>query len=931
MRNNLRALLKERLDSKLDVSQPIQGVLGNAAGVVQVPGKPNYAYVSVRGTVIEVLNKRCASLPGLGVWIGKDPIEGDIVQVLDYRASALDGASGTSSLLRMHGAEHAWGGTDPTHIWSLQIMDGRVTAYQNLSIIVYPIVLDIAGVGVVSVSAMTPVDLTSYMPTAADSSLWLLVSIDATGNLVYTKGNTVLSADLALLDIPPVPSGSVMILAAVRLYTGQTILYEAISGSDILDLRGAYQSSSPASFSVSVDTPLNNQFLVYETATGLWKNKQGDHAWLASIGTNTHADIDTALSRLANTSGTNTGDVTLATDSGLSLSSQQLTMGTPSSLTASTTNAISAATHTHAVDGFLPLTGGTLTGSLTITPTANNTALLAVNDQAAARVLTVDSTNQRIGIRTASPTTRLAIAYSSTDYVPVLGAEIIPSDGTGWTLQTGWTGSYAAGFTHIAGVGSGTLKYTPPAGTVVSGSYYYVKVTVSSKAAGTLTCTVGQSARQAPVRQGATVEVTIRAKSSSIQGLYFTPSLDFDGTLTAISFKKVTSGIPSSINLVSDAGSTLQQLRLINGLGIGYQAMLINVTGLNNVVLGTQAMLVFADGSSNVAIGNGAAPKLEYGLYNMLIGGNSYPSLVTGDYNIGVGYGAGSGITSGSNNTFIGAQVVAATGQANVTNSVSIGHTSQVNVDNGVVLGNLLTRYGGLGIYAPTAHLHIVNLYDDVGLKIVANATQTNDLAQIGTGTDYLSITGDGTLKLNGAATVWDDLLTVLTGQRLESPSSRVTYNNAEGTIDFDNSTDVADYVVMNIQLSHKWKIGSVVYPHLHWWQPNANVPNWMIQYRWQVEGAAKTTAWTNLIRNAESFTYVNGTLNQITRFGAAGITPPGGASLSDILQVRLIRDKTNSSGLFGGADTTGVTVSAESFDIHIEMDTLGSAQEYVK
>jgi hypothetical protein len=34
----------------------------------------------------------------------------------------------------------------------------------------------------------------------------------------------------------------------------------------------------------------------------------GDHTLLANIGTNTHAQIDTALTRLANTSGTNTGD-----------------------------------------------------------------------------------------------------------------------------------------------------------------------------------------------------------------------------------------------------------------------------------------------------------------------------------------------------------------------------------------------------------------------------------------------------------------------------------------------------------------------------------------------------------------------------------------------------------------------------------------------
>jgi hypothetical protein len=55
----------------------------------------------------------------------------------------------------------------------------------------------------------------------------------------------------------------------------------------------------------------------------------------------------------ANVSGTNTGDVTLATDHGLNLTNQVLAMGTPSTCTAATTNAVSTTTHTHAITGFL--------------------------------------------------------------------------------------------------------------------------------------------------------------------------------------------------------------------------------------------------------------------------------------------------------------------------------------------------------------------------------------------------------------------------------------------------------------------------------------------------------------------------------------------------------------------------------------------------
>lgn len=48
-------------------------------------------------------------------------------------------------------------------------------------------------------------------------------------------------------------------------------------------------------------------------------------------------------------------------------------LGTPSTLTASTTNSASGTTHTHNVTGFLPLTGGTLTGTLTGTTIQGST------------------------------------------------------------------------------------------------------------------------------------------------------------------------------------------------------------------------------------------------------------------------------------------------------------------------------------------------------------------------------------------------------------------------------------------------------------------------------------------------------------------------------------------------------------------------------
>ena len=56
----------------------------------------------------------------------------------------------------------------------------------------------------------------------------------------------------------------------------------------------------------------------------------------------------------ASISGSNTGDVTLANPNhGLGLTNQVITMGTPSTCTAATTNAVTTTTHTHEITGFL--------------------------------------------------------------------------------------------------------------------------------------------------------------------------------------------------------------------------------------------------------------------------------------------------------------------------------------------------------------------------------------------------------------------------------------------------------------------------------------------------------------------------------------------------------------------------------------------------
>jgi hypothetical protein len=191
-----------------------------------------------------------------------------------------------------------------------------------------------------------------------------------------------------------------------------------------------------------------------------------------------------------------------------------------------------------------------------------------------------------------------------------------------------------------------------------------------------------------------------------------------------------------------------------------------------------------------------------------------------------------------------------------------------------------------------------------------------------------LAVEADGTLRMDGAATVWDDMFGDIT--KVQVQGTGVTLNSAELTLDFLASAEINDYAIVVYQMSHKWKPGSTIYPHIHWIQQDNIVPNFLIQYRWQRNKQAKTTDWTNYKCNTNNaFTYSSGSLNQITAGG--GITAPEDYGISDVIQVRIIRDTKNQSTVFSGPDPYSGTVSISSVDFHFEIDTEGSRTQYGK
>jgi len=196
---------------------------------------------------------------------------------------------------------------------------------------------------------------------------------------------------------------------------------------------------------------------------------------------------------------------------------------------------------------------------------------------------------------------------------------------------------------------------------------------------------------------------------------------------------------------------------------------------------------------------------------------------------------------------------------------------------------------------------------------------------------DYSAFDAGGTLRAAGGATCFLDLLQSVTGAQITSPAGDFVQNIPEASVTAKISARYpTDYITTNWQINHNWKLGSSIYPHLHWWQTTANTPHWILGYRWQIQGAAKVTSWTPAIWAENVFDWTAGTLNQITRFPAI-VPPEGYGQVSDILQVRLYRDYTNASELFDGGDPVNAGQDIVNMDCHIEVDMFGSATEYAK
>lgn len=175
---------------------------------------------------------------------------------------------------------------------------------------------------------------------------------------------------------------------------------------------------------------------------------------------------------------------------------------------------------------------------------------------------------------------------------------------------------------------------------------------------------------------------------------------------------------------------------------------------------------------------------------------------------------------------------------------------------------------------------------------------------------------------------VWDDLRFPATSTRSAAGAPGFTaFTGGILALMFDKSTD--EQVYLNAQMPHAWATGTNIHPHVHWSpmddQATAKVV-WGLEYSiGQSNGPMSAPV---IITGSTTLNGVDltGGIHYITELGGTGgIDMSSYTGLSTMVICRLFRDANH------GDDNYDNDAALFEFDLHYEIDTMGSWQEYTK
>lgn len=164
---------------------------------------------------------------------------------------------------------------------------------------------------------------------------------------------------------------------------------------------------------------------------------------------------------------------------------------------------------------------------------------------------------------------------------------------------------------------------------------------------------------------------------------------------------------------------------------------------------------------------------------------------------------------------------------------------------------------------------------------------------------------------------VWDDLKFPATTLR-QGATSKPDFDSTNLGLLFPQN-DATEIAYLIGQMPHAWKLESDLSPHIHFVQTSASTPVFKMDYRWYKNGADPTGSFTTLTASTFVFPYTSGSILQIVTF--PDISGAGIDTVSSVLDIKLYRDDDVAIG----------DVLVKEFDLHYQLDSNGSRQEFIK
>lgn len=206
------------------------------------------------------------------------------------------------------------------------------------------------------------------------------------------------------------------------------------------------------------------------------------------------------------------------------------------------------------------------------------------------------------------------------------------------------------------------------------------------------------------------------------------------------------------------------------------------------------------------------------------------------------------------------------------------------------------------------------------GDSAVQNST---DRFKSGDGANFSQTEGDGTLRFQGSATVWDDINISLVpphGGAAEPgiiAANEATYNRVYA---FSGTNATPDQKNGSLEVLHPYREGTDIRFHIHWAPTTADAGNvrWLLEYQWYNRGTGVPAATqVTLVEAASGVAW----REQTSVFILSGT----GKTMGSRLIFTLIRDATDV------LDTYAHNAAMLDMGVHYEKDTVGSRQILVK